>query len=127
VYIATAVLFLMPALMIILAGISLKRRWNEMSSHDWSDRAGIVALIVGTCAILAGFLGKLDWFRVGGDPHGMGTPTGAWVILHKTFLSTLVISAVFAFMGKGRGRVLTLVALGIAFAADTMLYMLQMD
>jgi hypothetical protein len=53
-------------------------------------------------------------------------PPGAWVILHKMFLTSLAISSIFAFMGEGRERVLTLVALGIAFAADTMLYMLQM-
>ena len=126
-YVATAVLFLIPASMMVFAGMSMKRRWDEVSSHGWSDRAGIASLIVGTCAILAGFLGKLDWFRAGGDPHGMGTPSGVWVILHKMFLSTLVLSALFALLGKGRGRVLTLVALGIAFAADAMLYLLQME
>ena len=126
-YVATSVLFMMPASMIVLAGISMKRRWDEVSSHDWRDRAGIASLIVGAGAILAGFLGKLDWFRAGGDPHGMGTPSGVWVILRKMFLSTLVLSALFALFGKGRGRVFTLVALGMAFVADTMLYMLQME
>lgn len=57
----------------------------------------------------------------------MGTPAGIWMILRKVFFSAMVLSAFFALLGKGRGRVVTLIALGIAFAADTMLYLLQMD
>jgi hypothetical protein len=113
--------------MIVFAGIRMKRHWYEVPSHDWHDRAGIASLIVGACAILAGFLGKFAWLRAGGDPHGMGTPSGVWMILRMIFFSALVLSAFFALLGKGRGRVLTLIALCIAFAADTMLYLLQMD
>ena len=127
VYIATAVLFLIPASMIVFAGVGIKRRWYEVPSHDWSDRARIASLIVGACAILAGFFGKLAWLRAGGDPHGMGTPGGVWMILRKLFFSALALSAFFALLAKGRGRVLTLIALGIAFAADTVVYLLQMD
>ena len=129
-YIATAVLFLIPASMIVFAGMGMKRHWNELPSNEWSDRAAIASLMVGTCAIVAGFLGKVAWLRAGGDPHGMGTPNGIWVLLQRIFLTALVLSAVLALLGKGRGRVLTVLtlsALAVAFAANTMVYMLQMD
>ena len=126
-YLTTAVLFLIPASMIVFAWMSMKRYWDGVTSHYWRDYVGIASLIVGSCAILAGFAGKLTWLKAGGDPHGMGTPAGIWMILRKVFFSAIVLSAFFALLGKGRGRVVTLVALGIAFAADTMLYLLQME
>jgi hypothetical protein len=116
--------------MIVFAGMGMKRHWNELPSNEWSDRAAIASLMVGTCAIVAGFLGKVAWLRAGGDPHGMGTPNGIWVQLQRIFLTALVLSAVLALLGKGRGRVLTVLtlsALAVAFAANTMVYMLQMD
>jgi hypothetical protein len=57
----------------------------------------------------------------------MGTPRGVWVPLHKLFLSALLIDVCLAIAGRGRGRVLTLVAIGVAFGADTMIYFLQAE
>jgi hypothetical protein len=113
--------------MIVLAGLRIKRHWNEAAAHNWNDGAAIASVILGIGAVSAGFFGKIAWLRAGGDPHGMGTPSGVWMILRGIFFFALVLSAFFALLGKSRGRVLTLIALGIALSADTMLYLLQMD
>ncbi len=57
----------------------------------------------------------------------MGTSSGIWVPLQKSFLCAIPAGAGLAILGKGRGRVLILLALFAAFAADTLAYVLQMD
>ena len=126
-YVATAVLFLIPASLIVFAGVRMKRYWHEVPTHDWREQIGVASLFVGCCAILLGFVGKLAWLRAGGDHHGMGTPSGVWIPLRKTFFLAIPLGAFLAFLGRGKGRVLTFIALGVAFAADTILYLLQMD
>jgi hypothetical protein len=113
--------------LLALACIMMKRSWDASRTHDWRDHFGVASVIVGCCAILLGYVGDLAWLRAGGDPHGLGTPNGVWKPLLKLFLLALPIGAFLATMGRGRGRVLTLIAIGAAFAADTMLYLLQME
>jgi hypothetical protein len=124
---AAAILFLIPMSLIVFSGIRMKRSWDAVPTHDWRDRLGVASAVVGCCAILLGYAGKVAWLRAGGDPHGMGTPNGVWVPMHKLFFLTLAIGAILAIIGRGSGRALTLIAIGVAFVADTMLYILQME
>jgi len=125
--VAVFILFLVPVTLITFASVRMNRSWDAARTHDWRNKVGLASVVVGWCAIFLGYAAKVAWLRAGGDPHGMGTPRGVWVPLHKLFLSALLIDVCLAIAGRGRGRVLTLVAIGVAFGADTMIYFLQAE
>lgn len=124
---AAAILFLIPMTLIAFAGVRMKRSWDAVRTHDWRNKVGVASVVVGCFAVLLGYAGKVAWLRAGGDPHGMGTPMGAWVPLHKLFFAALLVDVCLAITGRGRGRILTLFAIGVAFAAETMIFFLQAD
>ena len=125
--VAVVILFLIPMTLIAFSGVRMKRSWDSVRTHDWQSKVGLASVVMGCCAILLGYAANMAWLRAGGDPHGMGTPGGAWVPLHNLFFSALLIDVCLVITGRGRGRVLTLLAIGVAFAADTMVYLLQAD
>jgi hypothetical protein len=126
-YVMTVVLFLVPASLIVIAWRSANRYRHKSQVRDWRDHLMIGALILGSCAIPMGLVGNLAWLHLGGNPHGLGTPQGMWIPLRRVFFSAIAISACMAIFGKGGGRVLTLVALAVAFVSDTMVVLLQME
>ena len=121
------ILFLIPMTLIAFAGVRMKGSWDSVATHNWQSTVGLASVVVGCCAILLGYAAKVAWLRAGGDPHGMGTPRGVWVPLHKLFFSAVLIDVCLVITGRGKGRLLTLVAIGVAFAADTMIYFLQAE
>lgn len=126
-YAATVILFLIPTSLILIAWMRARRRWDANRFLGWRERCVIAGMVVGSCAILAGLLKNLLWWRAGGDPHGLGTPYGIWAPLYRVFFFALLLSGSLAVLGKGKGRLVTLAALVVAFASDTVVYLLNMQ
>lgn len=125
--VATVVLFLVPAALILIGWIRANRYRQRALAMNWRDHFVIAALSVGSCAIAFGMAGNFAWLHLGGNPHGLGTPQGAWIPLRRAFFSAIMISACLAILGKGCGRVMTLVALAAAFVSDFTVGLLQME
>lgn len=85
------------------------------------------ALLVASIAIAMGLATILAWLHVGGNPHGMGTPPGVWLIFGRVFWWTLLASVVLAIVGKGNGRFFVLGAALAVVLADLAVIMLNMD
>ena len=83
--------------------------------------------MVATFAVPTGLAFILAWLHSSGNPHGMGTPPGAWQILIRVFWWTLLASVVLTILGKGKGRFLVLGAAATAVLANYAVIMLNMD
>ena len=69
----------------------------------------------------------IDYHHQGGNPHGMGTPPGAWQILVRVHNWTLLASVILAIVGKGRGRFFVFGAAVAAVLAGFAVIVLNMD
>ena len=67
------------------------------------------------------------WLHAGGNPHGMGTPTGIWQVLRWVFWSALLATIALTILAKGRGRFLILTAVVSTVLADFAVIRLDFD
>ena len=126
-YFVAAFLFLIPLTLILVGWNRALRSSDDSPYPDWRTRCRTSALFVASLAVPAGLAFILAWLHSGGNPHGMGTPPGAWQILVRVFYWALLASVILAIVGKGKGRFFALGAAVAAVVADFAVIMLDMD
>ena len=126
-YLLTLVLFAFPCLLLSSAWSRAVKERQTVPKPDWRMNCLITALVAGSCTIAAALAFVFSWLHAGGNPHGMGTPAGAWQVLRWVFWSTLLGTVVLTILAKGRGRLLIFAAIISAALADFTVVWLDFD
>src|ERR1700738_4730396 len=124
-YFVAAFLFFIPLTLIFVGWNRALRVSDESPQSNWRNGCRTISLMVATFAVPTGLAFILAWLHSSGNPHGMGTPPGAWQILIRVFWWTLLASVVLTILGKGKGRFLVLGAAATAVLANYAVIMLN--
>jgi hypothetical protein len=126
-YFVAIFLFLIPLTLILVGWNRALRSPDDSPGPDWRTRCRTTSLFVASLAVPVGLAFIFAWLHQGGNPHGMGTPPGAWQILVRVYNWTLLASVILAIVGKGKGRFFVLGAAVAAVLADFAVITLDMD
>ena len=126
-YFVATFLFLIPLTLILVGWNRALRSSDDSPRPDWRTRCTTTSLFVASLAVPVGLAFIFAWLHQGGNPHGMGTPPGAWQILVRVYNWTLLASVILAIVGKGKGRLFVLGAAIAAVLADFAVITLDMD
>ena len=126
-YFVSTFLFLIPLTLILVGWNRALRSSDDSPGPDWRTRCRTTSLFVASLAVPVGLAFIFAWLHQGGNPHGMGTPPGAWQILVRVYNWTLLASVILAIVGKGKGRFFVLGAAVAAVLADFAVITLDMD
>jgi hypothetical protein len=126
-YVAAVCLYVIPAMLILLAWQRMSKPPPDTQSSNWRHRFLIASLIAASCGVVFGSSEIRTWLHAGGNPHGMGTPPGLWIPLRWVFLSFVVATAILAVVAKGRGRLIGLCAVRGAVVSNFQVVLLDFD
>lgn len=122
-YIATAILFILPVSFIVGVIFALYRQ--EIPA--WRRKVSILALSIAGISTLVHFVWNISWIHSGGSPHGMDTAHGLWWDLSPFLFWSFCSATVLAVLCKGWVRGLLLTWSVSMYAVFGLVYMLQFD
>jgi len=127
VFIATAVLFLLPSSLLWAAWRRYIRSKIETPTPSWWMYFSSAALILAVCSMVLELVFFYSWFHNGGSPHGLMPSPGIWKSVGRISFWTLVGSVGLSILGKGRWRLLMPVWAAACLFVDYLIFMLEMD
>ena len=126
-YIASAVLFLIPLVLLSSAWFAFKRADIATPLSTWRRYLVYAALSLGSISTVLNMAWNASWLRNGGSPHGMGATPGLWQNLGPFLLWSFIAATVLSVFAKGKSRVLMVgwsVSMWLVFQ---LVFMLQFD
>jgi hypothetical protein len=77
-YLLTVVLFLIPCSLLWAGWKHAVKGSQQPPQMNYRSKFTAASLLVASFATVAGMGCMLAWLHAGGNPHGMGPPSGIW-------------------------------------------------
>jgi hypothetical protein len=105
-YIASAILFLLPWSLLFGSWIAFHRANVAAPLPAWRRTLVTAALFVACASTVLNMAWNGSWLHYGGSPHGMGAGPGLWQHLGPFLLWSFTAATFLGFFGKGKARFL---------------------
>jgi hypothetical protein len=127
IYVATGILFLIPASLLISATINSLRGEKSLALPKWRKYIVAAAVLTATISTIIHLVWNFSWLRSGGSPHGMGAGPGLWQSLGHLLVGTWISALALALFGSWKLRALFFGWWLSMYFVFQMIYVLQFD
>jgi hypothetical protein len=127
VYIASAILFLLPCSLLCLAASCLVKTKTVVPHPIWRRYFVIGALSVAALETVLNVVWNASWLHSGGSHHGLQAGPGMWQPLGPILVWSFLIATVLSLFGRGKVRALLIGWSVSMYFVFQMIYMLQFD
>jgi len=126
-HITTAILFMLPCLLLFLAWKSSLRADLAKGLPAWRKKVVLAALVVACVSTLVHLIWNVSWLSSGGSPHGMRAAPGIWQSLCCPLLWTFSFAIVLSLFARGKSRIFLLGWSLSMYSVFQAIYILQFD
>jgi hypothetical protein len=127
IYVATIILFLLPASLLFSATRNTLRAPKSLALPSWRKYIVTAALLAATASTIVHLVWNISWLRCGGSPHGMGAGPGLWQSLGRLLVWSWISAAVLSLFGTWKLRALVVGWFVSMFFVFQFIYILQFD
>ena len=126
-YIAAAILFLLPWTLLVCSWFAFQRGGITAPLPQWRNFLFYAALLGAFLSTVLNMIWNTSWLKSGGGPHGMSAGPGLWRHLGPFLVWSFMASTLLAMFGKRKARVLMLAWSVSMFRVFQGIYVLQFD